>query len=226
MGIIHIKFSQMGLGPQNDGTLDPIPKTAHQVLLDLDELMKKYKRFQTREDWEIELSACRSRRWALAAGIIPYWTMAALTAQDKMLEHYMHRSYSASYWIYRYAYRFPRPLQMRQGFARRCAIWVPTVFFVSALLSSIERTRVQKYLKNQTVFGEVARNLAAGNVADPFITIPKRLANKPADKYTDGDRALASIFMPGGWTPGSPVELPVRDTLFDSLQKVDLPGYC
>eukprot|EP00906_Rhabdomonas_costata_P015477 RCo022242 len=159
------------------------------ILLDLDSFMLQFRRFQTREDWEIE-KRCKSTRlssyvWALAVFIVgrsatmtdefilskidPYTTTEASMKRGlwwkagrlprSTVESLRPRGLIAQY--YNLVLGMKR-LPVRHGLLNFACGAVPAYITFALMNHSAQNRRLNSYLKQDTVFGEMARTLTRG----------------------------------------------------------------
>eukprot|EP00998_Keelungia_sp_KM082_P009649 NODE_5829_length_674_cov_78.758684_g5806_i0.p1 GENE.NODE_5829_length_674_cov_78.758684_g5806_i0~~NODE_5829_length_674_cov_78.758684_g5806_i0.p1 ORF type:complete len:177 (-),score=37.07 NODE_5829_length_674_cov_78.758684_g5806_i0:82-612(-) len=136
-------------------------RRAESVLTDLDELTTMTKRFQTRADWEVECKA-RWQRYQniLIAGGIGL-TVGAITADMRMKQRQFDFSQTALRPWFAMLYRSRTP-KLRRGPFRSLVIGSSVLLSWHLMQHSTENRRLNGYLQNQTVHGEMARNLVSG----------------------------------------------------------------
>eukprot|EP01004_Peranema_trichophorum_P009382 NODE_8124_length_707_cov_47.720890_g7505_i0.p1 GENE.NODE_8124_length_707_cov_47.720890_g7505_i0~~NODE_8124_length_707_cov_47.720890_g7505_i0.p1 ORF type:complete len:183 (-),score=14.90 NODE_8124_length_707_cov_47.720890_g7505_i0:106-654(-) len=175
---------------------------AETYLLDLDQLMQRYKRFQTREDWLIERRARRKRMLAYASGAASFILFRSLTLSDEAILSRID-PYSASelveprgHWLrpgflhkwqkklhepqgpisqyYRWLLgvkRFP----LKHGAAQFFVGFVPAYITFTSLHHWSQNERLNKYLKQETVFGELSRLLVRGNSPEAAVAAVRNM---------------------------------------------------
>eukprot|EP00996_Jenningsia_fusiforme_P004108 NODE_4911_length_744_cov_44.047482_g4555_i0.p1 GENE.NODE_4911_length_744_cov_44.047482_g4555_i0~~NODE_4911_length_744_cov_44.047482_g4555_i0.p1 ORF type:complete len:186 (-),score=32.47 NODE_4911_length_744_cov_44.047482_g4555_i0:114-671(-) len=162
---------------------------AEYTLMDLDEAMKSMKRFQTREDWEIEKKAKSQRMfsyvWALTAFVVgrsatlsdeallaktePYVLSEAVIPRGAWwrrgwfhkadIEMMKPQGLVARYYRWLLGVkRFP----LRHGAATFAAGAVPAYITFVSLNHWAQNRRLNAYLRQETVFGAIARDLVKG----------------------------------------------------------------
>eukprot|EP00995_Heteronema_vittatum_P007809 NODE_2967_length_720_cov_545.058122_g2094_i0.p2 GENE.NODE_2967_length_720_cov_545.058122_g2094_i0~~NODE_2967_length_720_cov_545.058122_g2094_i0.p2 ORF type:complete len:211 (+),score=98.08 NODE_2967_length_720_cov_545.058122_g2094_i0:67-633(+) len=162
---------------------------AEMYLMDLDELMKSYKRFQTRCDWTIETKCKRQRMtaylWAIAAFVVgrsaTMSNEALLARVDPyvLTESFVPRGcWWRSGWFHKTDVDLMRPtgpvaryynfllgmkrFPLRFGAASFACGAVPAYITFAALNHWAQNRRLNSYLKQDTVFGEFSRQLVHG----------------------------------------------------------------
>eukprot|EP01001_Neometanema_parovale_P011051 NODE_7291_length_777_cov_87.749235_g7050_i0.p1 GENE.NODE_7291_length_777_cov_87.749235_g7050_i0~~NODE_7291_length_777_cov_87.749235_g7050_i0.p1 ORF type:complete len:200 (+),score=53.46 NODE_7291_length_777_cov_87.749235_g7050_i0:58-600(+) len=160
-----------------------MPKTAEMYLFDLDDFMMSYKRFQTRGDWEIELQTRRQRMISYFAAIAAYVAGRSMVMSDADLlaktDPYVvsergtaRGKWWRSGWIHKQDIKFMTPqglharwyqfllgvkrFPVRHGAAQWACGAIP------AFLTFAAWNHYTHYMKQNTVFGEVARELVCG----------------------------------------------------------------
>eukprot|EP00999_Lentomonas_sp_LEN2_P001074 NODE_2079_length_658_cov_89.781544_g2029_i0.p1 GENE.NODE_2079_length_658_cov_89.781544_g2029_i0~~NODE_2079_length_658_cov_89.781544_g2029_i0.p1 ORF type:complete len:178 (+),score=41.05 NODE_2079_length_658_cov_89.781544_g2029_i0:77-535(+) len=135
-------------------------------LLNLDQYMVNFKRFQTESDWKIELAA-RSERWnnILLAGLVGTY-VNLITMPDIALERAMDSSVTPMRKVYEILHRSNRPWALRRGGARHLAWLLPMSVSWGLMAHWTENRRWNKYLQQDTCFGEMARQLKQDGKVD------------------------------------------------------------
>ena len=154
----------------------------------LDDWMIRWRRFQTVEDFNIELQAQRNRQrnygcaLALAGGISVYTTAPTVIRRYFGPVHFF--DFGADVWIKQKLIQFinSRPRYCPNGYGRILIIGVPPYILVSFLQHFDEKARWQKYLNQPTIFGEQARNLEKTGAIEEMLPVNRRASVSPKDQ--------------------------------------------
>lgn len=144
---------------------------------DTDEWMLRWRRFQTFEDYQIEknLASRRSRNFKLSAAVaggLWFYTAAPSTINrmfgaphtlDIGIDATIKETIRSNINCCR---RFTP-----NGYGRLLSVWGPTYFIFQFLESRSQITRMEEYLKIESVFGEQHRRRVANGKIDEFLCI-------------------------------------------------------
>eukprot|EP00668_Euglena_longa_P028738 GGOE01036057.1.p1 GENE.GGOE01036057.1~~GGOE01036057.1.p1 ORF type:complete len:197 (-),score=38.74 GGOE01036057.1:253-816(-) len=170
---------------------------AEMYLLDLDEFMQTYKRLQTRQDWNIENKCKKTRLFSYVAAVIAFTVGKSVTMSDEAIlakiDPYVTsevRVQRGAWWragyfnkeevemmtpkgpIARY-YKFllgVRRFPLKHGALNWACGFVPAWLTFTSLNHWAQNRRLNRYLSQESTFGEMARELVRGKKADEATT--------------------------------------------------------
>lgn len=172
-------------------------------LLELDEMMKGFKRFQTRGDWEIEMKAKSNRMWSYAAAIAAFVVGKSATMSDEAIlakiDPYVlteptvpRGAWWRAGWFHKEDVELMKPtgpiaryynfllgvkrFPLKHGAANFACGAVPAWLTFTALNHWSHNERLNSYMRSETVFGELSRELVRGAKAeDAMIKVMNRV---------------------------------------------------
>jgi hypothetical protein len=142
-----------------------------------DEWMIRWRKYQTKEDWEIELrrQQARKRNYVCTAGVVgasALWTAAPGTiiritnkpdffdiGYDTQLKAWVRKTLNGA------------PRWTPNGYGRIGAIFVPALLTISLLERRSENARLNDYLQAKTVFGEQCRRFKSTGKIEEFLPV-------------------------------------------------------
>ena len=129
----------------------------------LDDWMIRWRRFQTVEDFAIEIEAQRTRQWNYFLTALCAFGMAGYTTAPSVIQRYFGPPHTFDFgfdtWLKAKIIEFMngRRRWCPNGYGRIAAIVFPPFVLLATLQHFSEAKRWEKYLKQKTIFGEQAR---------------------------------------------------------------------
>jgi|Transcript_64851 hypothetical protein len=176
---------------------------AEYYLMELDEAMQGMKRLQTRGDWEIECKCKKERMWSYLAATVAFIVGRSATMSDEALlariDPYVLSEVTiprGQWWRAGWFHKSDIELMKPTGPVARYYQWllgvkrfpvrhgplnlacglVPAWITFTGLNHWAQNERLNSYLKQETVFGEMARELVRGKAPeDAIMGVTKRV---------------------------------------------------
>lgn len=143
----------------------------------LDEWMIRWKKFQTEEDWNIEKSRQRKRKFnfcfsGLVAGALTLYSSGDATIKRQFgPPHFFDIGIDAKIKQCVVDTMTSRPRYTPQGYGRLLLVGLPTYITFVCMEHWAERNRLRKYLRQNTVFGEQARRLVNTGKIEEYLPV-------------------------------------------------------
>eukprot|EP00994_Dinema_validum_P004200 NODE_2236_length_738_cov_128.629898_g1805_i0.p1 GENE.NODE_2236_length_738_cov_128.629898_g1805_i0~~NODE_2236_length_738_cov_128.629898_g1805_i0.p1 ORF type:complete len:187 (-),score=26.08 NODE_2236_length_738_cov_128.629898_g1805_i0:116-676(-) len=169
---------------------------AEMHLLELDEIMKGYKRLQTREDWNIEKKCKKSRMTSYVAALTAFIVGRSATMSNEALlartepyvltESYIPRGcWWRAGWFHKEDVELMKPtglvaryyrfllgvkrFPLKHGLANFACGAVPAYVTFVSLNHWAQNKRLNSYMQSNTVFGEMSRELVRGSSTEQAV---------------------------------------------------------
>eukprot|EP01003_Olkasia_polycarbonata_P006809 NODE_744_length_713_cov_170.599398_g677_i0.p1 GENE.NODE_744_length_713_cov_170.599398_g677_i0~~NODE_744_length_713_cov_170.599398_g677_i0.p1 ORF type:complete len:165 (+),score=16.05 NODE_744_length_713_cov_170.599398_g677_i0:65-559(+) len=139
--------------------IGPAWSRAEELLCQLDTSMVEYKRFQTRSDWNIEVQR-RKDTWKLVPFGLFTWAAFRTAVMDDCSFIWRLQKSEAGFRLWYHMMKNSSRWRLRPGLASSLCGVVPAWMTVLYMNHQFENKRLNMYLRQPTVFGEIARNLA------------------------------------------------------------------
>lgn len=143
----------------------------------LDEWMIRWKKFQTESDWNLEKGrqSRRKRNFLLSAlvgGALTMYTAGTATIKRQFgPPHFFDVGFDAKIKNSIVQFMTSRPRYTPQGYGRLLVVGLPTYLTFAFLEHRAEASRLNKYLHQDTVFGEQARRLVKTGKIEEYLPV-------------------------------------------------------
>lgn len=147
------------------------------LLQHLDEWMVRWKKFQTRDDWNIECVRQKQRKFNFLSscalgGVLTMYTAGPATIKRQFgPPHFFDIGIDVKIKEAISRFMLSKKRYCPTGYGRLLVVGIPTYFFFALSEHVAERNRLRSYVAQPTVFGEQARRLLSTGKIEEYLPV-------------------------------------------------------